>query len=83
MPVKDVSDFRFDAVAIFDRYGGVSAVARMLNEAGINVNVRTLRKQRERGVFPPHILASLLFASHKTGAPINLTEFLLERETAE
>ena len=81
--MKTTNDFKFDAAAIFDRYGGVSSVSRMLYDAGIKVNVRTLRKQRERGVIPPAVLASIAYASMKAGMPVNFNEFLLTRESEE
>lgn len=81
--MKTMGDFRFDADAIFERYGGVFQVQQMLKEAGIKVNVKTLQKQKERGVIPAHALASICYAASKAGLPMDFSDFLLTREKGE
>ena len=79
--MKSVNDFSYDAGAIFSRYGGVASVGKLLNDAGIKVNVRTLQKQKERGVIPTHMLAALQLASYRAGIPLDYSEYILQRET--
>ncbi len=81
--MKDARDYRFDAAQVFDHFGGVHSVRELLASVGVKIQTKTLQKQRERGVIPPHVLASIVYAAQKTKIPIDLTQFLMERKEGE
>lgn len=77
--MRETYNIRFDATGLFEHFGGVMATAKMLKEAGIDMKMKTLRKQKERDAVSSEMVASIVYAAAKTGTPINLEQFLLER----
>mgnify|MGYP000944287096 CR=1 FL=1 len=78
--MKHKYDVKFDAAAIFDYFGGVAATCEMLKSVGIEISHRVLQKQRERNGITASVVASILLASIRAGEPIDLKNFLIERE---
>lgn len=65
---------------MINHFGGARGAAEALARIGVNVKVKTLQKQQERGNIPADMVASLMLASLKLGGAINPYDYLLERK---
>jgi len=77
--VHDKYRVKFSADMI-NHFGGARGAAEALARIGVNVKVKTLQKQQERGNIPADMVASLMLASLKLGGAINPYDYLLERK---
>lgn len=67
---------RFDVQAIFNQFGGRSAIFARLNTRRHPITIRALDKWRERGSIPPVWLAHITKLADADGIEFNLHKFL-------
>lgn len=72
---------RFDVQAIFNVFGGRSAIFARLNTRRHPITIRALDKWRERGSIPPTWLAHISKLADADGIDFNLHKFL-QRDAA-
>lgn len=67
---------RFDVQAIFNLFGGRSAIFARLNTRSHPITIRALDKWRERGSIPPVWLAHITKLADADGLDFNLHKYL-------
>lgn len=70
--------YRFNSTAVFEAFGGPTALHKYLNDKGLRVKKKTVQKWRERDSIPADVIVSICMYS---GQMIPYTESTKTRMT--
>ena len=84
--MHDKYDIKFDPDGLLDHFGGVKPAvdaliaARIVPASDRTRVVKRVQKQKERGYITSEVIASLMVAAARLGSPLDMYDFLIERE---